>query len=247
MTRRAHVELVREQGSRVLTLRLVNHSRANALSIGMLTAIAESLEQLDDDVTFVVLRGARGRFSSGIDLSQRTILGENGTVQDALDGATRAIRACAVPVVALIEGHCVGASLELAVNCDLRIAVNPARFEVPATRIGTVYRPAGYEALLRRLSPAVVRRLLLLGVRMDAEEALQSGIVDQLHDSPEEATKAIEEQLIDLPRATFHAQKLALEAALGSRSLSPAQQEVISDLRLHGASTPRGADSRDTH
>ena len=233
--------------SHTLTLRLHHPERANALTHAMLTAIADTLDQPDPDVAQIVLRGADDRFSSGIDLSQRSSPAAPGsTVQDALNRATRAIRHCSAPVVALIEGHCVGAALELAVTCDLRVAVRPARFEIPATRIGVVYRPAGYDALLRRLGVTAVRRLML-GMRLDADSALQNGIVDGVYDSAADALHAIEEQFADLPRSTFHAQKLALDTALASRSLSPAQEQAITDLRRHGAPPRTGEDHRDPH
>ncbi|GAA2116244.1 enoyl-CoA hydratase/isomerase family protein [Actinomadura alba] len=247
MSEPARIDRERDDGSRVLTLWLVNRDRANALSQGMLTTIADTLDSIDDEVGVIVLRGAAGRFSSGVDLSQGTSSAKDGSVQGVLDRAIEAIRTCPVPVVALIERHCIGAAVEVAVNCDLRVAVRPARFEIPAIRIGRVYRSAGYEALLRRLSPTAVRRLLLLGERLSAEDALAAGLVDRLYDTAEEALETIAGHLLELPRETFHAQKLALDAALESRSLSAEQHRAISDLRRHGAAIPTGEDPRDQH
>lgn len=225
-----------DAASCTLTLWLENPARANALNFAMLTTIAETLEISDDEIAQIVLRGAGGRFSSGVDLSQRTLPASAGaTVQDALDRATAAIRRCPAPVVALIERFCIGAALEVAVSCDVRVAVRPARFQMPATRIGAVYRSGGYDALLRRLEPTVVRQLLLLGMRLDADAACQRGIVDAVHDSDEDAVGNVRELLADMPRPAFHAQKLALDAALASRSLDPRQEQIITDLRRHGA------------
>jgi enoyl-CoA hydratase/carnithine racemase len=131
----------------------------------------------------VVLAGADGRpFVGGADIREMAALRDGDAARafiELVHGCCRAVRDCPVPVIARIEGYALGAGLELAAACDLRIAAADARFGMPEVRVGI---PSVVEAALL---PGLIgwgrtRRLLLLGETIGAAEALEWGLVERV-------------------------------------------------------------------
>lgn len=161
-----------------LWLTLDNPGRRNALSVMLLNDLKASLTQpMPGDIRIVFLRGAGGTFSAGADLGDIT-----GTEKDVeYDRLTAEIgdliRACPMPVAALIEGPCMGAAVELALSADLRIAARDAYLQVPATRLGLLYKPDAIALLRKRFSAETLTRLMVLGERFSAKNARRAGLV----------------------------------------------------------------------
>jgi enoyl-CoA hydratase/carnithine racemase len=236
------IDRVVDEKRHLVTLVLDHQAKANALTAGMMAQLTDDIRGVEPDVRAIVITGRGHRFSGGIDLGDRSKLaqaGETGaaTVQDHLDALGQAIRGCPVPVVALINGVCVGGAVELSATCDLRVALDTARFKVPATRIGIIYRPAGWDALLRRLGPAAVRRLVLLGMELSADEALANGLIDATAGSLDEAMERVDALVEGLAGPTFALQKAALDTALASRALEPHQVQAIQEIRDRSTAT----------
>ena len=164
----------------VLQLRLHAPQRKNALSRSMLDALASALTDLDDDIVGVVLAGHKGVFSAGADFADLTGTSADVTYDDAVTAVAAAITAAPVPVVAAVEGACIGAAAHLALTCDARIAGEHAYLQVPAVRLGLLYNPAAVEWLARTYPRDTVRRLLVLAERFDDYHALQAGLVSQV-------------------------------------------------------------------
>ncbi len=160
---------------------LSNEARKNALSIALLKELRDLLSKEPDAQTRVIfIRGAGGIFSAGADLNDIT-----GTCKDVeydrlTQDVCQCIRACCVPVIALIEGPCMGAAVELALSCDIRLASDDARFQVPATRLGLLYKPAAIAGLRNRLDGETLMRLLVVGEKFSARAALQAGLVGEV-------------------------------------------------------------------
>jgi enoyl-CoA hydratase len=125
----------------------------------------------------VILRGTGGCFSAGADLAELDGTARDLAMAEAIARAAGALRDLPVPVVAAIEGPCMGGAVELALACDLRVASQTALFEIPAVRLGILYRPQAYAEMAAVLPAATLTRLALLGERMDAAEALRAGLV----------------------------------------------------------------------
>ncbi len=129
----------------------------------------------------VVLTGAGDEaFCAGFDL---TALGpvQDGPPPDApLMQASDAMEAANATFIAAINGFAIGAGLELACACDIRIARDDAWFTVPAATLGVVYHAAGLRRLHAVLGPALCRRLLLLGERVSAEALAQAGALTRI-------------------------------------------------------------------
>jgi len=162
-----------------------NQSKLNALGSRLLQQLAETLEGISAraELRAVVLTGAGERaFVGGADIREMAGLGDHVEARrfiEAVHRACKAVRDVPVPVIGRINGHALGAGLELAASCDLRIASTNATFGMPEVVVGL---PSVVEAALL---PGLIgwgraRRLLLLGETINAEEALAWGLVERV-------------------------------------------------------------------
>jgi enoyl-CoA hydratase len=160
--------------------------RKNALSMALLKALSKALNDAQRPETgALILSGAGGCFSAGADIGELSGNIEDIRVDDAIGAVTRQIIEFPVPVIAAIDGPCMGGAVDLALSCDVRIAAHNAFFQVPATRIGLLYNPPAILRMQRRLGRDTLFRLLTIGERFDAEAALRTGIVSHLVEQSE--------------------------------------------------------------
>jgi enoyl-CoA hydratase len=202
-----------ERGGPVGRLTIDNTQRRNALSAAMFAQLGEHLRTLDDDpeVRVIVLRGAGDRaFAAGADISEINA----GIEQPAT--ASDATFSVATPLVAMIQGACMGAGMLLALSADVRIAADDARFAVPAARLGIAYPYAGVRQLVAAAGPAAAAEILLSGAVFDADDAARWGLVSRvvakadLETTVDEVTTAIAKAAPLSVRAT----KTAIAAVL---------------------------------
>lgn len=173
-------QVLHTKTERQLTLTLNAPERRNALSFELLEALATSLEKLPDEIGAVVLTGAGGAFSAGADFRELTGTEIDVDIDNAVERAAQAIITCKVPVIAAIEGACMGAGAHLALSCDARIAGTGSFLHIPAVKLGILYSPASLEWLSRSYPRDSVRRLMLLGERFDAEAARDAGFFSRV-------------------------------------------------------------------
>jgi len=178
----AHNLLIDTPRAGVLRLTINDQARRNPLSTALFGAIETTLRGIADDVRVVILTGAGDQvFASGADLAE---LGEGGAAGlgagfgVAMESAQAAIEDCPVPVIARIQGHCLGAGYQLALACDLRVAADNARLGVPASRFGLLPGPVHHLRMLQQLGPQVTRRLMLTGQSFTGGEVLRLGLAD---------------------------------------------------------------------
>ena len=157
--------------------------KLNALSARIVAGLAEAFEALaaDEGLRCVVLEGRGRAFSAGADVAELGAL-DAANAEDAirrLHGACRAVRDCPVPVIAKIDGPCLGGALELAASCDMRAASERSTFAMPEVRIGL---PSVIEAALlpRLMGWGRASELLFTGRTLTAREALDAGLVERL-------------------------------------------------------------------
>ncbi len=172
-------ELIRsQQHGKVLSLILNRPAQKNALSIKLLREFCEALSnELADDTAAVIVSGTGGCFSAGADLSDLKGTVEDLAVDDAIAELVQAIRNTPVPVIAAIDGPCLGAAVDLCLACDLRVASADAYFQIPATRLGLLYNPAAVSRIANVAPPDTLFRLLVLGEKFEAEEAYRAGLL----------------------------------------------------------------------
>jgi len=174
----------REHGS-IAHLTIVHDAKLNTLNRALMRDVVEATEKvmLHADLRAVVLTGeGRRAFIGGADITAMVEIQEKvGATHfiEQVHQTCRAFRDLPVPVIARINGFALGAGLEVAASCDLRIAASSAKFGMPEVLVGI---PSVVEAALL---PGLIgwgrtRRLLLLGETIDAAEALAWGLVEKV-------------------------------------------------------------------
>ena len=134
----------------------------------------------DGQTRVVILRGAGEKaFSSGYDILSLTKT-EAADIKDPLEDVILAIEECAVPVIAMIYGYCVGAGCGLSMACDLRLAADSARLGITAAKIGMIYPPSATLRLINLVGVAAAKELLYTGRLINAGRAREIGLVDQV-------------------------------------------------------------------
>lgn len=168
----------------VATLTIDNRSKLNTLNRALMADFIARVEALAarDDLRALVVTGAGERaFIGGADIPEMAAL-DRAKAKDFITLVHRTcdgLRRLPVPVIARIDGYALGAGLEVAVSCDLRIATTRAQFGMPEVRVGI---PSVVEAALlpRLIGFGHARELMLLGETIDAEAALRWGLVERI-------------------------------------------------------------------
>ena len=115
-------------------------------------------------------------FSAGMDLAEVGNGVGDMEVDDEIRKTTELIGALAIPTLAAVEGRCIGAAVEIALACDLRVVGGGADFSIPAARLGILYRPDAVASLVKVAGRATAMRLLVFCERIDAAEAAVRGL-----------------------------------------------------------------------
>jgi enoyl-CoA hydratase/carnithine racemase len=175
-----------ERDGAIATVTLSQPERLNALSAAMWQRLGELAKELDADesVRCVVLRGAGDKaFAAGADIAAFAKERANSAQAKQYAGSISGLHqlaACRHPVVALIQGACVGGGLLVACQCDIRIANASARFGVPVKNLGLIEAYDELQGMLRVASRAAALEILLEGRIWDAREAYEKGLVSRV-------------------------------------------------------------------
>jgi enoyl-CoA hydratase len=165
-----------------------NPGKLNALSVAMwqqLRTIFEALPGAEEGTRAVVVAGEGGHFAAGGDIEEfpsfrfdeeRLRQFHEAGVAPAL----RAMLACDIPIIAQIEGPCIGGGLEIAACCDLRLCGRSSRFGIPIARLGFPLAPSEAQIVGQVLGLRLLRELLIEARLLGAEEALSRGIVQRV-------------------------------------------------------------------
>ena len=164
-----------------------NPARHNATSFEMWQSLPLVLGAYaeDPEVRVIVLKGAGEKaFSAGADISQfkekRTGAEAVKEYNAASDHASRVLRECPKPTIAMVRGYCIGGGMAMAVGCDIRIVSDNARFGVPAAKLGLGYRFEGIRRLSSIVGPSFAAEIFYTGRQFSAQEALEMGLVNRV-------------------------------------------------------------------
>jgi enoyl-CoA hydratase len=213
-------------------------ARRNAWTRDAMTDIADAIESAggDEAVRCVVVRGAGGHFSAGDDLYAAIEADAESwaaTVR-AFQRLTRVTLAAPVPVLAAIDGVCIGGALEFAASCDLRIATDRARFGTPEVGIGLVYTNAGSHFMPSTMGETAARELLLTGALRDAEWAQRNRFVSEVvrADELQARTAAWAAGFEDVSRAAVARTKAMLNQRFGDLLEAAMEREERACIEL---------------
>jgi enoyl-CoA hydratase len=172
----------RPEGGRIARLTIDNEARLNSLNTRLMQEIVEKMAGLaaDPELRLAILGGAGARaFAGGADIAEIAGLDHAGARRfiGLVHRCCAAFRRLPVPVIARIDGYALGAGLELAAACDLRVASETSAFGMPEVAIGI---PSVVEAALlpKLIGAGRARRLIFTGETIGAAEALAWGLVD---------------------------------------------------------------------
>jgi len=161
--------------------------KRNALSVDMWADIPGLVAKVeaDRDVKVLIIHGGdAGAFAAGADISEfesiyatpESAAASGATIAKALD----AVEACAKPVIAAIEGACVGGGVSLAMAADLRVASEGSKFGITPGKLGLVYPAGDTRRLIAAIGPSRTKDILLTGRIFLAGEAMQLGLINRL-------------------------------------------------------------------
>jgi enoyl-CoA hydratase len=174
----------RSEGGNLVRLTIDNAAKMNSLNRALMTEIIEATAALaaDEELRLVIVTGAGERaFVGGADIGEIAALDRDGARSfiTLVHRCCDAFRRLPVPVIARIDGYALGAGLELACACDLRVVSERSVFGMPEVKIGI---PSVVEAALlpRLIGQGRARRLLLTGESIGATEALDWGLIDMV-------------------------------------------------------------------
>ena len=203
-----------------------NPARRNALSLEMWTAMGDIMAdfQADEEIRVAVMAGAGEKaFVSGADAEE-----EYNRISSS---AQRILKDFDKPLIAMIQGFCIGGGLAVALTADIRIASEDSQFAIPAARLGLGYGFDGLKVLSDLVGPSSAKDILFSARRLDATEAIRIGLVNQVvpSESLEDAVRTYVEKLSANAPLTIRAAKAAVNEGLkdpASRDLEKLESNI---------------------
>jgi enoyl-CoA hydratase/carnithine racemase len=198
--------------------------KRNAVSQDMWEAMPQYVKELtaDDAIRVVILRGAGDKaFVAGADISQfkdrRKNMADEEEYRRISGVGHDSLAHLAKPLLAMIQGFCIGGGVSIAITCDMRIASDDSRFGIPAARLGLGYHYNGMEKLMKLVGPSYTKELFFTArTDFSAQDALRMGLVNQV------VPKA---ELLDYTRN--YALTMAQNAPLTLRSAKASVEQLL--------------------
>lgn len=177
--------IILDRTDRIARITINRPDKLNALNIRTRQEMAEALDELraDDAIRVVVITGAGEKaFVAGADINE--FAGRTAVQQRAVMKAKSIFTAAEEfpkPLIAMINGFCLGGGCELALACDIRLAGEKARFGQPEINLGIIPGGGGTQRLTRLIGEGRAMQMILSGEMIDAQTALRFGLVNEVH------------------------------------------------------------------
>ena len=175
-----------------------NPEKRNAISLSMREAMTQVFNEYDSDpeVRVLIIRGAGGKaFISGADISEFKDIRSNYDAEEkyakATEIMTSAMNSFKKPILAMIEGYCVGGGVATAIACDMRIASHDTKYGIPAAKLGLAYNFENLRQLVELVGPSNAKRILFTGDMLEADDAHRIGLVDEVCGTDELEAKVL--------------------------------------------------------
>jgi len=180
-------KMIAEKDGNIGWITFNNPARRNAVSLEMWEALAIILKafQEDDQIRTVVLRGAGGKsFVSGADISEfdkkRNSAAASAEYSKKAAESQGMLYKLDKPLIAMIQGYCIGGGLAVALNADIRFATEESVFGIPAAKLGLGYGYGGVKTLMDLVGPSNTKDILFSARFLTAEEALRIGLINRI-------------------------------------------------------------------
>lgn len=200
----------------ITTIRIEREEKLNAMTPEMSVELDRMVTDINQsDCRVVVLTGGSKVFSAGSDIGSLDQYPTAWDFRNRLYDYPRAIRRIRMPVIAMISGYCLGGGLEMAINADIRYADTSARFGASEVKWGWIGGGGNSQLLPRLIGPGRAAELLLTGRTIQADEALQLGLIDRLFDPADlvEATYALAREIAEKAPITTQVIKQAIRVS----------------------------------
>lgn len=215
-------------------VRLSHEGKFNAMSRAMWHALREVFLDLQNrpSLRAVEVAGANGHFCAGGDIAEYPSFRFSEPAlrsfhEDEVWGGLQAMLDCDLTIVARIEGNCMGAGMEIASCCDIRLAADTARFGAPIARLGFPMAPREAALVAAAAGDLTAREMLLGAAVLDAAEMHRRGFLNQVL-PPSELAPAVDRRLL-------HMTALAPQAARMNKQTLRALGPKIADLSTTGS------------
>jgi len=225
MTGEVHVA----RAGAVAQITIDNQEKRNAMTQDMWRQLGQAMRSIEfeDGVRAIVLRGAGpDAFVAGADMSELELSGDGDRSGQAYEGAIKyaldSLRSSTKPVIALIQGHCIGAGVAIATACDLRYARDDATFSIPATKLGFGFAVHLVGDLVGAVGPGRAKEMLIAARRYDAKEAEAIGLIHRTFsaDAFEDGALDLAIEISEHAPLSLRAVKLAIAALTEQKSSS---------------------------
>lgn len=198
-------------------------AKHNAISLATLAELQAAVvrAELDERVRVITITGAGGRaFAAGSDLSEVIDRDLHKALEPIVQGLADQLERLPKPTIAAIDGICMGGGLEVALGCDLRIASPQSRFATPEGKLGIIPGGGATARLPRLVGRGWAMEMLLMGDAIDAQRALQIGLITRIIESDEllDEARRMADQLANfapfVPRTMKALVNFGMEASL---------------------------------
>lgn len=221
-----------ERRGRVAIVTINRPEKLNALNIKTREELANALDELraDEEIRVVVLTGAGEKaFVAGADINE--FAGRTAVQQRAVMKARNIFVTAEEfpkPLIAMINGFCLGGGCELALSCDIRIASEKARFGQPEINLGIIPGGGGTQRLTRLVGEGKAMQMILSGEMIDAQEAFRLGLVNEVHTVAELEAKTMElaNKIAEKSPVALAMAKTAVKAAARTTLRAGLDQEI---------------------
>ncbi len=208
-----------------------NPTRRNAVTLAMWESIPGVLAnfEADPEVRVIVLTGSGNKaFVAGADISEFDQVRNSATnisyYAEQVSAASAAIAATRKPTIAMIRGVCVGGGVGIALNCDIRIGAEDARFAIPAAKLGLGYGHTGLKLLVDLVGPSFAKEIFYTARLFSASEALSMGLINRVL-----PTAVLENYVRD------YCQTIAQNAPLTVQAVKQIVNQIVADAPLDEA------------
>jgi enoyl-CoA hydratase len=218
----------RQDEARTALVRFNRPKQLNALNGAVMDQLCDALESLDADdaIRVIVVTGNERAFAAGADIGEMAGASPIDMLKTNRIGQWDRVRRIGKPVIAAVNGWCLGGGCELAMTLDLVVAGEGARFGQPEISIGIIPGAGGTQRLTRAIGKSKAMHMILTGEPITAREAFDAGLVAQL---------ATDELTVEdaLTLAAKIAQKSPLALRLAKESVNTAYEMSLTDALAH--------------